>query len=593
MIRSFAQIAIPLLALTGCVTVSTDHGDLIITNITVIDPVEGATAKRDVIIEGDRITSVRAAHSQPASSLTARIVDGTGKFLIPGLWDMHGHVSDEVSGPLYVLNGVTGVRQMLGHPLSYAWRHKKLEATPRMPRTYLGSALVDAAPAHVPGSIEVGSPEEAREVALTIKNSGAQFLKVYSKLSALSYTALMDEASKLGVRVEGHVPDAVSWQQVASDGKQRSIEHLWGLPRWVATNADDLAQRTAKFYEDVTWGGTLTPEQQLKTIELQNEAYDHYNPNRFRSLVRDLAANRVWQSPTLIVWETRIREADPANASDPRLAYIPAWMRGFWQAKVAVDGNEKPIARALSERRHRFNLDRLREMHASGVPILAGTDSPLPYIFPGWAMHDELLLLVEAGLSPIEALRTSTSNAGTFIGDEHIGRIQEGALADLVILDADPTKDIGATRNIDSVIIGGNLIDKTGRQAEFERLKRVAAAPSVADAMLKAFKENGLDAALSAFAEHCPASVEMYDCSGSNAVEYGLAPALLESAEKSRYEELVSWSQKTFSDQVDVLIWVAIHQKKNSNKEAARSAFQEALKIAPGDPFILHHLRTL
>ena len=127
-----------------------------------------------------------------------------------------------------------------------------------------------------------------------------------------------------------------------------------------------------------------------------------------------LSANGVWKSPTLIMREARIREAEFANASDPRPVYIPAWMHSYRQANVAADANGNPAAKALSKRRHRYSLDRVREKHASGVHILARTDSPLPDVFPGWALHDEPALFVEAGLSPTKALQTATSNAGLF-----------------------------------------------------------------------------------------------------------------------------------------------------------------------------------
>ncbi|MDQ3077563.1 MAG: amidohydrolase family protein [Pseudomonadota bacterium] len=561
-------------------------GDLVIRNIAVVDPVDGMRTGQDVRIRGDRIIEVRP--TQP--DWPVGTVDGTGKYLIPGLWDMHGHVSDEASGPLYVLNGVTGVRQMMGHSASFAWRHKGLEASPSMPRMYLGSTLIDGSPAHVPGSIEVTSPEDARKAVRIVDRSGAEFLKVYSKLSAESYQALIEEAARLSVRVEGHVPDSVSWLQVAKDGRQRSIEHLWGLPRWVADNASELSARTAKFYEQVAWGGTLTPEQQARSIALQNEAYDHYDPVGFAALVRDLAANRVWQSPTLIVWEARIREANPDNANDPRLAYLPGWMRDFWKGKVAVDGNDKAEAQALSKRRHQYNMDRLREMHAGGVPILAGSDSPLPYILPGWYLHEELALFVEAGLSPIEALRTATSNAGIFLGRTDIGRIRQGALADMVILTANPLQDIISTRQIDSIVINGRLIDARARAAGFERAKSIAAASSVAGPMIAAFKRGGLDAALPVYGQHCPAPPDRMDCTGINAVEFGLAPLLWESPEKSRMKELVIWAERTFDHQADVQVWAGLQHGKSGDEAASLRALEKALALAPGDPFILHHL---
>lgn len=596
LLRGWLGKRLLIFAASGCALCSAASaaGTVTIRNITILDPIEGARTSQDVFIQHDRIVDITSAGAKSSRAVgETTVVDGTGKYLIPGLWDMHGHVSDEASGPLYVLNGVTGVRQIMGHSLSYAWRHQKLEATPAMPRMYLGSTLIDGKPAHVPGSIEVSSADEARQAVRTVKSSGAEFLKVYSKVPADAYAALIDEAQKLNVRVEGHVPDAVSWATVAKQGKQRSIEHLWGLPRWVASNAEDLSQRTTKFYQGVTWGGTLTLEQQKRTIELQNEAYDKYDPARFASLVRDLQRNRVWQSPTLIVWETRIREADPAVAADARLTFVPQWMRDFWKWKVGNDGNGDPAARALSERRHKFNLDRLREMHASGVPILAGTDSPLPYILPGWSLHDELALLVEAGLTPREALQAATSNVGQFVGRNDIGRVRPGALADLVILTADPSADIRNSREIDSVIIAGRLIDRTAREAAFDKLKSKFAAPTAAAALTEAFKRGGLDATIATYDQVCPAPDDVRNCSPIDAVEYTVAPLLLQRNEKDRLAALVDWAERRFPDDVEVQTWAALEHKKASRLDRSQAAFKRALQLAPGSPYILYHLQLL
>lgn len=583
-VRSLIKVGVAGLALLTATAASA--ADIIIRNVTVIDPLVGALGVRDIEVRAHRVARI----ARPGQIERSRhlVIDGSGKFVIPGLWDMHGHVSDEASAPLYVLNGITGVRQMFGHTASFAWRHRGLEGTPAMPRMYLGSPLIDGSPAHVPGSIEVTTAAEARQVVRTVKSSSAQFLKVYSKVPPTAYNALMNEAAKVGLRVEGHVPDSVSWASVAAQGGQRSIEHLWGLPRWVASNAEDLSARTAKFYDNVTWGGTLTPEQQARTIELQNEAYNNYDPKRFKKLVADLARNRIWQSPTLIVWETRIREADAGNLEDRRLNYMPAWMRDFWKGKVAADGNDKPAAKALSTRRHRFNLDRLREMHRAGIPILAGSDAPLPYVFPGWSLHEELSLMVEAGLSPLEALRTATSNAGLFMGRRDIGRLTKGAVADLVVLTADPTSDIRNVGKIDSVIINGVLVDRQAREAGFARLKRVAEAPVVGNLMIEAYKEGGLAAASKAYRDHCPAPIEQMDCTGINAAEYGLAPVIEQSNNKTGYGAFVSWAERTFADQADVQIWAGLQHRKAGNRVRAEAAFKQALTIAPGDPLAMH-----
>jgi hypothetical protein len=267
-------------------------------------------------------------------------------------------------------------------------------------------------------------------------------------------------------------------------------------------------------------------------------------------------------------------------------------MRDFWKQKVRADGNDKPAAKALSKRRHRFNLDRLREMHQAGVPILAGSDAPLPYIFPGWSLHEELSLLVEAGLTPLEALRAATSNAGLFMGRADIGRSAEGAIADLVILNADPTSDIRNVAKIHSVIINGTLIDKKARMAGFARLKSVAEAPVAGNLMIQAYKSGGLSAALTAYRKHCPAPVERMDCAGINAAEYGLAPVIEQSGNKAAYREFVIWAEQTFADQADVQIWAGLHHRKVGNRSLAEAALKRALVVAPGDPLAMHLLRT-
>jgi hypothetical protein len=227
-------------------------------------------------------------------------------------------------------------------------------------------------------------------------------------------------------------------------------------------------------------------------------------------------------------------------------------------------------------------------MHRAGVPILAGSDAPLPYVFPGWALHEELSLLVEAGLSPLEALRTATSNAGLFMGRPDVGRLTEGAEADLVMLSADPTSDIRNVGKIDSIIINGVLIDKQAREAGFARLKKVADAPVAGNLMINAYKSGGLPAALAAYRKHCPAAIEQLDCTGINAAEYGLAPVIEKSGNKAEYREFVRWAEQTFADQADVQIWAGLQHRKAKNEVRAKAAFKRALMAAPGDPLAMH-----
>lgn len=384
----------------------------------------------------------------------ARIIDATGRYLIPGLWDMHVHSAfgnwfpggREVILPLFVANGVTGVRDMGGDiPVLSAWRSEIAAGTIVGPRMVISGPMLDGYLAdgkslRFPSSIAVTSPDDAERAVRSLAAQHVDFIKVQSEVPRDAYLAAAAEAHRLGLPIVGHVPTRVRLSEVIDAG-QASVEHLMGLFEGCSTQED-------KFIAGVG------------TMQMLLESYD---APRCAALMKRLATARVWQCPTL-AWQRGETLLDLLDQQHQPLArYVPkSWRTGSWQRftdEIMVDIRKDPLARR-TEYWHR-NLTMTGALHRAGVPLLAGTDAaPGVFIVPGFSLHDELAELVAAGLTPMEALQTATSNPARFLGRDDIGAIAPGKVADLVLLDRDPVADIHNTTTIDAVVANGRLFDR-------------------------------------------------------------------------------------------------------------------------------------
>jgi imidazolonepropionase-like amidohydrolase len=265
--------------------------------------------------------------------------------------------------------------------------------------------ILDGDPPYFPGFIACRTPEQARAAVKRVKREGGDFVKVYSLLSREAFFAIADESGKAGLRIAGHLPNSVTPAE-ASDAGQLSMEHLMGVP-------DDPA------------------------------------------LFARFARNGTWQTPTLAALRAAAFAGDPAFENDPRAAGVPEPIRQYWKTQLADMVNRGGDA---AERRSRFEqqLRLVGALNRAGVRLLAGSDTPNPYVFPGISLHEELSLLVKAGLSAAEALRSATMGPAEFLGRlGRSGAIAPGKDADLVLLDADPLLDIANTRRISAVILKG------------------------------------------------------------------------------------------------------------------------------------------
>lgn len=425
-----------------------DTRPLAIVDVTVIEVETGGFREgMSILIRADTIAALGPSAEVRVPDDAIR-VDGRGRWLIPGLWDMHTHAHRRGRAawhyPRYIAHGVTGIRDM-GTDLDSALAHRAAwTASDIAPTVWWGSPVMDGSPRTLPFGAEVHGPEEAQAIAQRYHALGFRFLKVYDRLDRESYRALAEEARRLGIPLEGHVPLKLSPSEV-TDAGQRTIEHLTlvleecipGTLSWVAadTTGDSM--------------GLLSDGRLAASLE-------RFDTTAANALFAKLALAGVWQVPTLVQMRGAFFVGDSAFIHDPRVSSLPAAVRAEW------DDYRKAVSDAVLKAGttvFRRQLALVGEMHRAGVRMLVGTDaSSEPYVFPGSSLHDELALFVEAGLSPLDALRSATMQPARYRGEDG-PLIAPGRVADLVLLNGDPTEDIAHTRDIFGVVLRGMYLD--------------------------------------------------------------------------------------------------------------------------------------
>jgi amidohydrolase family protein len=433
------------------VSKDTGNGAVYITHVTVIDTKTGNEAQdRTVVISGDRILEVADSKAVKVPR-SAKAFDGTGKYLIPGLWDMHVHRTEyESTYAMYLANGVTGVRDMDGPLDANKFRAELAAKRIDAPHILLGSPIVDGYPPRFPNAIAVRTAEEARRFVDEQKQRGADFIKVYDRLSRDSYFAIIDEGRRQGISVVGHVPFAISALE-ASDSGQKSIEHLHAIP--LACSSREAELRAKLVASETSWK-VWNP--------IYVEAYRSYSDAKCQQLFAEFKRNSTWSVPTLVVFRAAAFSNDPQFRNDDRLRYFSGQMR-TWLARNYVSERSVFDASDLATERNllQYRKQLVGTMFRAGVLMLAGTDTPNAFCFPGFGLHDELALLVESGVTPLGALQAATRNAAIFMNAaDRYGSVSEGRIADLVLLDADPLVDIHNTTKISAVFLSGKEFDR-------------------------------------------------------------------------------------------------------------------------------------
>jgi hypothetical protein len=416
----------------------------VLAHVTVID-VAGGPSKPDrtVVIHGDRISDIGKAGEMAVPS-DATVVDASGKFLIPGLWDMHVHWYNRDSFTLFTANGVTGIREMFGNSELLRLRDEIAKGSLTGPRMMVASPIIDGPQPVWPNSIAVSNEDEGRKAVRKVKEWGADFVKVYSLLPRDAYFGIADESKRQGISFVGHVPFSVSAAE-ASDAGQKSIEHLTGVLLGCSYNETELRNEIVK---------ARVPGARFRREG--EDLLETFSDRKAKDLFARFVKNQTWQCPTLTVLRSNAYLGDQNFRNDARLKYVPRPMRERWGQRIA-NRNDNDYAKKVFKK----EVEIVGAMQRAGVPLLAGTDTGNPFCFPGFSLHDELALMVIGGLTPVEALRAATLNPAKFLGlDKTLGTIERGKIADLVLLDADPLADIRNTQRINAVISNGRLFDR-------------------------------------------------------------------------------------------------------------------------------------
>jgi len=442
---------------------------VIIHDVTVIDAT-GAPGQphRTVIVREGKIEELGSSALGMGGKSPGIHVDGSGKFLIPGLWDMHVHMvfgnwfprGKEITLPLFIANGVTGVRDMGGElEVLQQWRKEIAAGTLVGPRMVISGPMLDGPQPRFPSSTAIATPEDGRRGVDDLKRRGADFIKLQSLIPREAVFAIAEEAKKQEIAFEGHVPDAVRASEM-SEARMKSFEHLIGIFEGSSPNEDDF----------------------LKGDKTEGKFLATYDAARAAALAAILAKNQTWQCPTL-VWERGGNLVDVSDFSkDTRVKYVPAaWKNKTW--KRFTDEITQGYGTDDLDTRKQFierELEVVQMLRKTGVPFLAGTDTPAGvHIFPGFSLHEELQRFVAAGFTPLDALQTATINPARFLGiEDQAGTVEKGKLGDLLLLSANPLEDIANTQKIAGVVVNGRYYSRAELDKMLSRVEIAADGPS-------------------------------------------------------------------------------------------------------------------
>jgi imidazolonepropionase-like amidohydrolase len=398
-----------------------------------------------VLIRGDRI-----AATGPVASVAvppgATVIDGRGKYLMPGLVDMHAHIFAPDELPLYLASGVTSVRNMKGSPMHLEIRDQIAAGALLGPTIYTSTPIIDGVPVYWPGADSIDDPSRAEALVLEHKRAGYDFVKLYMNLDKASYEAMLAAARKHGMKTAGHVPTMLGMGEVL-EHPMGSLEHLWAY--FLAPTAAPSLQTGAEI------------------LRVEAESWLDVSEAEMQALARALAQAGIWSCATMTVRKRAPMVENPeAGLASVEQRYASPLVKDFWLRENGYLLLTKKDYETLRLSYGKMQM-MVRALRDAGARILLGSDTPNPFVLAGFSVHEELENLVGAGLTPYEAIRAGTRDAAEFLGqDSELGAVAGGMRADLLLIDANPLADVRNASKITGIMLRGQWLPA-------ERLQRM------------------------------------------------------------------------------------------------------------------------
>ena len=418
--------------------ISTTAGDIVIHSVNVIPmDSERVMANQTVLIRNGKIETILSTTSTQFEN--ALVIDGKGKYVLPGLTEMHAHVPpsgnmDEMKEVLllFAANGVTNIRGMLGHP-----NHLELRAMIQNGEV-IGPRFITSGPSFNGNSVK--SKEQGAEMVRQQKTAGYDFLKIHPGISKENFAAIAQTAKEVNISMAGHVPfDVGVWRAI--DARYATIDHLDGFIESLVPGIENVSEQENGFFGMGVAARADT--------------------NKIAPLVKALKENNIWVVPTQALaerWMSPVEATVFDNA--PEMIYMSPNTRTQWQNAKNNLLNSPAYDKIAMNDFLALRRKLIYELQRNGVGLLLGADAPQVYNVPGFASHHELNYMVDAGLTPFEALQTATINVGKFLNNPDLGIVKQGAVADLILLNENPLENINHTTSIDGVVLNGKWLSK-------------------------------------------------------------------------------------------------------------------------------------
>ena len=477
MLRRLAMTVAAVMAATAA-TAQQPQADILIRHATIVDVAGGkAVGAQAVAVNGDRIIEIGPDATLARRYSAKRTIDASGKFVMPGLWDMHVHFGggtelvDENKDllPIYVAYGVTSVRDAAADISDsvLAWRQQVAEGKLLGPTIYTSGPKLEGYKPLWKGTIEVGTPAEVDAALDRLQAMKVDFVKITDNtLKPEIFEYAVKAAKARGLKTSAHTPFALTIEQAARDGLS-SVEHLdylikAGSPQEATIGADYVAGK-------------------LSYGEASDRFVDTFDPAYARAMYGRLAKLGLYVTPTLNMSRILAYLDREDHRSDPALALIGPGLRKTYEWRVERAAKATPQQIAARHKEYELSVKVLPMLRDAGIPILAGTDAGYlnSFNYPGQGLHDELQRYVEAGLTPREALASSVVNGPKFLGHSNeYGALAKGKIADILLLDSNPLEDISATRQIRGVVLKGQWHDRAALDAFLFQARRKAGQPA-------------------------------------------------------------------------------------------------------------------